>query len=967
MIGINYYPFLKEFQQLKGCINDVDMLEQVLISKYEFEKDCILKMTSTDRDTKELKPTRETILKALSELHALMQPQAVVLIYFSGHGSQRKNPRKPSNVTETIIPYDSGRVPFVDKDITDDEFREILQKFNEKTKNIILIFDSCHSASMTRSVHTTSCNARYIPPDPHNHEAQEHMNDEEEQEEHREGSRKISVNLNINDKWVPSTKFGRVDYVLLAGCREGEQCYEFFPPKIFQKYGIFTYFLCQELIAAQPNATYYDIFERYSPKVVIEETYQHPEIVGNSSNQLFGLQKIHRDTYLNVIYFDETEQTGAISGGAAHGLTVNSLWSIYPLEVKTKNDSVLSQRLALIQITRVNAVTADFKIVGTKKISSLPMNAHVFEEESSYGECCLKIFLPKEIPSKLNIDKFLKLVKACKLLKEVENPHLADIIVELMETGFFVSHYIEKPILVALTPNGKFYFPYHLLEEQVKFFKNIEKLARYKFIARLENQNEINLTPQKILVKFMKKSSPTSPWEELIGEKVIHEGERIGIQLTNNHIDPIFVCVAELVEDGSINCIYPEEKHYSEKVFAGHTVMIGEEWEGLEISKDYLNFCNKIPSSDITSPKEILKIFVTSIPTNFHYLIQNNFDARFIHCEEDNHVPTNLEQVFELLHFGEKKITKLRTPKEDEWTTFTFVFTIHPDQTLKAWLSEELNMEKPWKSDHWNQYLHGSFTTLGGIFSWLVPKSNNRTTIVKQIFKPESKVSTHLVLIHGLFQDEEETWTDDKGYFWPLWLTKSFRHLAIWTIRHKGIYGKSSLEEITNEVYQELKPKNLEKKHIVFMCHSVGGLIVKKILLQDKTIRKSTRGIVFYGVPTQSHFITHNWALRFCYFPWNTLINPTNLQKYDKEIEGLQTQFNQLVTKKNLRTYNFVESKPTFNNFLLIPKSQFPLQEKKTSHQVYQIVNENHEKICKPISEQDSNFQKLQEFIKSIK
>lgn len=340
LIGINFYPYLKIYQQLKGCVNDIVMLEEILIKKYNFPQDCILKLMSTERDAKEIKPTKLAILRALEELSNLIEsPETVVVIYFSGHGSQKSNPEKHSSYFETLLPCDSGRWPYPDNDITDDQFRSILFKFNEKTKHIALFFDSCHSGSITRSL----SNCRCVPP-----------NDELAI---RKGEKRIE-NSN-STAWLPSISsvvHSKVDYVLLSACNDFEITYEFDPPDCDGKYGIFTYYFCKELMKLGPNSTYIELFEKMSPLVTLERSYQHPQIVGTIHKEIFGLHEVNTDAYFVVMKVKLKVNIVRISGGSAHGLMVGSILSVYPIEVKVRNESTASQLLCRLEVIKVDAV-----------------------------------------------------------------------------------------------------------------------------------------------------------------------------------------------------------------------------------------------------------------------------------------------------------------------------------------------------------------------------------------------------------------------------------------------------------------------------------------------------------------------------------------------------------------------------------------------------------------------------------
>jgi tetratricopeptide (TPR) repeat protein len=76
LIGINYTDN-PEIASLKGPVNDIEILNEVLSKKYNFK----IKMLS------DMEATHENIINAFHELQELTSPKDVVVIYYSGHGS----------------------------------------------------------------------------------------------------------------------------------------------------------------------------------------------------------------------------------------------------------------------------------------------------------------------------------------------------------------------------------------------------------------------------------------------------------------------------------------------------------------------------------------------------------------------------------------------------------------------------------------------------------------------------------------------------------------------------------------------------------------------------------------------------------------------------------------------------------------------------------------------------------------
>jgi hypothetical protein len=148
LIGVNKYAY--PWWELQGCVNDVELMRSLLQENFGFPPENI----SLLRDEE---ATREAILSELRSLVEATNRDDVVVIHYAGHGSQvtDREGDEPDGMDETILPHDTGRAPDENRDITDDEIHEFLLQLGEKTPFITLIFDCCHSGTITRDAFGT--------------------------------------------------------------------------------------------------------------------------------------------------------------------------------------------------------------------------------------------------------------------------------------------------------------------------------------------------------------------------------------------------------------------------------------------------------------------------------------------------------------------------------------------------------------------------------------------------------------------------------------------------------------------------------------------------------------------------------------------------------------------------------------------------------------------------------------------
>lgn len=132
LVGINQYDAKNEWLPLNGCVTDIELQKELLIHRFEFNPKDIL--TLSDRQA-----TRANIIDGIRD-HLISQalPDDVVIVHFSGHGSQIQS--QPSLVAaDGTFAGANGTV----NDITIQSLRLLLQAI--ATDKITCILDAGYS------------------------------------------------------------------------------------------------------------------------------------------------------------------------------------------------------------------------------------------------------------------------------------------------------------------------------------------------------------------------------------------------------------------------------------------------------------------------------------------------------------------------------------------------------------------------------------------------------------------------------------------------------------------------------------------------------------------------------------------------------------------------------------------------------------------------------------------------------
>ncbi len=149
LIGINDYKGGdRSFSSLSGCTTDVDLQQRLLIHRFGFQPEHI-------KTLKNSAATRDGILQAF-ETHLINQvkPDDIVVVHYSGHGSQVVDPTpiQGNRLNSTLVPYGAEQSNG-DRTVNDIMGRTLFLLVSAlQTNNVTVVLDCCHSGGATRGV-----------------------------------------------------------------------------------------------------------------------------------------------------------------------------------------------------------------------------------------------------------------------------------------------------------------------------------------------------------------------------------------------------------------------------------------------------------------------------------------------------------------------------------------------------------------------------------------------------------------------------------------------------------------------------------------------------------------------------------------------------------------------------------------------------------------------------------------------
>jgi hypothetical protein len=250
LCGINYEG---TSAKLRGCINDINLMERILLEKYAFDRNHVIKLT-------ESQATRDNIVNNLENLVKFSLPGDTIYFHFSGHGSQVQsyNNDEVDGLDEVLVNYDykSGKL------ILDDDLNRIFSLLKDNV-TLICVHDCCHSGDSLRGELLLSSNDE---PDIKSRFLELPM------------SKDIPPNLDLilRPLSVQILEYSSQKGILISGCRSNETSADAYFAGTY--YGALTYCMCNILQQHNWNITYQELVNNLNQLLGQAGFTQHPEL-----------------------------------------------------------------------------------------------------------------------------------------------------------------------------------------------------------------------------------------------------------------------------------------------------------------------------------------------------------------------------------------------------------------------------------------------------------------------------------------------------------------------------------------------------------------------------------------------------------------------------------------------------------------------------------------------------------------
>lgn len=232
-----------------------------------------------------------------------------------------------------------------------------------------------------------------------------------------------------------------------------------------------------------------------------------------------------------------------------------------------------------------------------------------------------------------------------------------------------------------------------------------------------------------------------------------------------------------------------------------------------------------------------------------------------------------------------------------------------------------------------------------------------------------------VIFVHGLDGDARTTWhpKDRPNVFWPNWLGEDVPTVGVWSLNYEvsALAWKGHampLPDRATNVLDQLELEGIGRRPLMFVCHSLGGLLVKQMLRNAsdygkpawKSIAAQTKAIVFLSTPHSGADLA-SWV-QYVSTLLRTTVSVTELEAHHPRLLELNIWYRNHVADFNIATVVYYEKRP-FKGILVVNATT---ADPGIGGVVPIPVDKDHISICKPESKSDQIYLRVKSLIESI-
>jgi pimeloyl-ACP methyl ester carboxylesterase len=266
---------------------------------------------------------------------------------------------------------------------------------------------------------------------------------------------------------------------------------------------------------------------------------------------------------------------------------------------------------------------------------------------------------------------------------------------------------------------------------------------------------------------------------------------------------------------------------------------------------------------------------------------------------------------------------------------------------------------------------------LGPYLMALLPEKTieEKSTVVAIANTQKANRRGDVVFVHGLDGDGMDTWTSnvDGRFYWPEELGKDLEDVGVWVVNYEAqitewVGHTMPIQAQSQALLNALKNNGIGERRVVFIGHSLGGILIKQILEDSRDlginewtdISTRTKGVIFLGTPnTGADLATLLGFMQRLGIAVRASVTQEQLRRNAPVLMRLNSWYRNNVERLEILTEAFYETQKYRGQLVVDQTSADPGIPNRPAI----AVTANHVTICKPRSRRADVYQSVKRFI----
>lgn len=252
-------------------------------------------------------------------------------------------------------------------------------------------------------------------------------------------------------------------------------------------------------------------------------------------------------------------------------------------------------------------------------------------------------------------------------------------------------------------------------------------------------------------------------------------------------------------------------------------------------------------------------------------------------------------------------------------------------------------------------------------------------TVLRPVGRAETRPPPVLdvVFVHGLGGDGTTTWTPGGvAGSWLEWLAQDIPDIAVWSLTYPAGATKwtaegegMALPDRAANLIPTMLYYGIGTRGTVFVCHSLGGLVVKQILRHSvemavpewEPIAESTLGVAFLATPHAGSNLATFVKVVKASRPTRTVLA---LTAHCPHLRELADWYRQNAGRLGIQTIAYAESRKIRRGIRMITVVTTTSANPGIEGCITTSIDADHIDICKPVSRETDTYRGIETFIR---